>query len=57
MNLLGTSLATVVVKSMNTAANPDDHSSEIQYFDQKKAFLSNINGFELNWFMSSRSSC
>ena len=51
MNLLGTSLATVVVKSMNTAANPDDHSSEIQYFDQKKAFLSNINGFELNWFM------
>ena len=51
MNLLGTSLATVVVKSMNTAANPDDHSSEIQYFDQKKAFLSNISGFELNWFM------
>ena len=51
MNLLGTSLATVVVKSMNTAANPDDHSSEIQYFDQKKAFLSNISGFELNWFI------
>ena len=51
MNLLGTSLATVVVKSMNTAANPDDHSSEIQYFNQKKAFLSNIGGFELNWFM------
>ncbi len=51
MNLLGTALATVVVKSMNTAANPDDHSSEIQYFNQKKAFLSNINGFELNWFM------
>ena len=36
---------------MNTAANPDDHSSEIQYFDQKKAVLSNINGFELNWVM------
>ena len=51
MNLLGTSLATVVVKSMNTAANPDDHSSEIQYFNQKKAFLSNIGSFELNWFM------
>ena len=51
MNLLGTALATVVVKSMNTAANPDDHSSEIQYFNQKKAFLSNIGGFELNWFM------
>ena len=51
MNLLGTALATVVVKSMNTAANPDDHSSEIQYFNQKKAFLSNIGSFELNWFM------
>lgn len=51
MNLLGTSLATVVVKSMNTAANPDDHSSEIQYFNQKKAFLSNIGSFELNWFV------
>ncbi len=52
MNLLGTALATVIVKSMNTAANPDDHSSEIQYINPKKAFLSTFDGkFELNWFV------
>lgn len=51
MNLLGTALATVVVKSMNTAMNPNDHSSEISYIEAKKAFLTNIGKFELNWFM------
>lgn len=51
MNLLGTALATVIVKSMNTAMNPDDHSSEIRYVDAKSAFLTNIGKFELNWFM------
>lgn len=51
LNMLGTALATVVVKSMNTALNPDDHSSEIKYIDAKKAFLTNIGKFELNWFM------
>ena len=51
MNLLGTALATVVVKSMNTAMNPDDHSSEIFYVQGRKSFLSNIGSFELNWFM------
>ncbi|MDD6644367.1 MAG: ABC transporter permease [Faecousia sp.] len=52
MNLLGTALATVIVKSMNTAMNPDDHSSEIQYINAKKAFLSDFGGkFELNWFV------
>ncbi len=52
MNLLGTATATVIVKSMNTAINPDDHSSEISYIKPKQAFLSNIGGkFELNWFV------
>ena len=52
MNLLGTATATVIVKSMNTAMNPDDHSSEISYFSEKNAFVSNIGGeFELNWFV------
>lgn len=50
MNLLGTAAATVVVKSMNTAANPDDHSSEIYYPGAKTAFHSNIGSFELSWF-------
>ena len=49
--MLGTALATVVVKSMNTAINPNDHSSEIKYIDAKSALMTNIGKFELNWFM------
>ena len=51
LNMLGTAGATVLVKAMNTAANPNDHSSEIMYIEPKKAFIMNINGFEFNWFM------
>ena len=51
MNLLGTAAATVIVKAINSAANPDDVSSTIQYINAKKAFLVNIGGFEFNWFM------
>ena len=51
MNLLGTAAATVFVKAMNTAMNPDNVSSIIQYVNAKKAFIVNIGGFEFNWFM------
>lgn len=51
MNLLATAAATVFVKAMNTAANPDNHSSEIEYVTARKMFIVNINGFEFNWFM------
>lgn len=51
LNMLGTAAATVIVKAINTSANPDDVSSAIQYAGAKKAFLVNINGFEFNWFM------
>ena len=51
LNLLGTATATVIVKSMNTAANPDDHSSEIYYNNAKKAFHTTFGTFELNWFV------
>ena len=51
LNMLGTAGATVLVKAMNTAANPNDHSSEIMYIEPKKAFIMNIGGFEFNWFM------
>ena len=51
LNMLGVAAATVLVKAINTAANPDDVSSEIQYVEAKKAFLVNIGGFEFNWFM------
>ena len=51
LNMLGIAASTVIVKAINTAANPDDVSSTIQYSEAKKAFLVNINGFEFNWFM------
>ncbi len=51
MNLLGTAAATVFVKAMNTAADPNNVSSTIQYIAAKKAFLVNLGGFEFNWFM------
>ena len=51
MNLLGTAAATVFVKAMNTAMNPDNHSSEISYVAARERFLVNIRGFEFNWFM------
>ena len=51
MNLLGTAAATVFVKAMNTAADPDNVSSTIQYLDGRKACLVNIGGLEFNWCM------
>ena len=51
LNMLGIAAATVIVKAINTAANPDDVSSVIQYSIPKQALLVNINGFEFNWFM------
>ena len=51
MNLLGTAAATVLVKAINTAANPDNHSSEIEYIAARKKFIANIGSFEFNWFM------
>ncbi|MDD6024039.1 MAG: ABC transporter permease [Oscillospiraceae bacterium] len=51
MNMLGTAAATVIVKAINTAEDPNNVSSTISYIDQKKAFIINIGGFEFNWFM------
>lgn len=51
MNLLGTAAATVFVKAINIAENPNNPSSSIQYIEEKKAFLVNIGSFEFNWFM------
>ena len=51
LNMLGTAGATVLVKAINTAANPDDVSSTIQYIEQKKAFIIRMGSFEFNWFM------
>ena len=51
LTLLGTAGATVIVKAINTAANPDDVSSIIQYAAPKKAFTVNLGSFEFSWFM------
>lgn len=51
MNMLGTAAATVIVKAINTAENPDNVSSTIQYIAQKKAFIVKLGKFEFNWFM------
>ena len=51
MNILGTALATVIVKAINIANNPDDVSSNVQYIQGKKAFIINIGSFQLNYFM------
>ena len=51
LNMLGIAASTVIVKAMNTAANPDDVSSIISYTEAKRKLLFNIGTFEGNWFM------
>ena len=51
MNMLGTALATVMVKAINMAADSSNVASTIQYVQQKKAFLVKIGSFEFSWFM------
>ena len=50
MNLLGTAAATVIVKAINTAADPNNPSSEIMYVEAKKNFIL-VEGTEFSWFM------
>ena len=51
MNILSTAAATVIVKAINMAENPDNVSATIQYVGAKKALIVRIGGFEFNWFM------
>lgn len=51
MNMLATAVATIIVRSINSAENPNNVSTSLQYINQKKMFLVNIFGFEFNWFM------
>ena len=51
MNILATAAATVMVKSINMAEDPNNVSSVIQYIQAKKAFIVRIGRFEFNWFM------
>lgn len=51
MNILATAAATVIVKAINMAENPDNVSSTVQYVNAKKAFIVKLGKFEFNWFM------
>ena len=51
LNMLGTAAATVIVKAVNTAKNPDNVSSIVEYIQPKKAFVFKAGSIELSWFM------
>ena len=48
MNLMGTAAATVLVKAINTATNPDNPSATISYVKPRAAFLI-TEGKEFSW--------
>ncbi|MBQ9304940.1 MULTISPECIES: ABC transporter permease [unclassified Butyrivibrio] len=51
LNMLAAAAATVIVKTINIAENPDNVSSTVQYVASKKALVVNIGSFQFNWFM------
>ena len=51
MNILGTAAATVIIKAINTAADPDNVSSIVQYNIAKEKFIIRIGDFQLNWLV------
>ncbi len=51
LNMLAAAAATVIVKSINIAENPDNVSSTVQYTQTKKALVVPIGSFQFNWFM------
>ena len=51
LNMLAAAAATVIVKSINMAENPDNVSSTVQYMAGKKALVVNFGSFQFNWFM------
>ncbi|MGM9918679.1 MAG: ABC transporter permease [Lactimicrobium massiliense] len=51
MNLLATAVASVIIRTYNTAHNSSDVSTILAYVDQKKKFLIYFGSFEFSWFM------
>ena len=51
LNMLAAAAATVIVKSINIAENPDNVSSTVQYVQTKKALVVSMGTFQFNWFM------
>ena len=50
LNMLGVAAATVIVKAINTANDPNNVSSIVSYIEPKKAFTFHIGELALNWF-------
>ncbi len=51
LNMLAAAAATIIVKTINIAENPDNVSSTVQYVQTKKALVLNIGSIQLNWFI------
>ena len=51
LNMLAAAAATVIVKSINIAENPDNVSSTVQYVQTNKALVVSMGSFQFNWFM------
>ena len=51
MNMLGTALATVIVKALNMMVDVNNVSSTVEYVNEKKVFYFNVGSLELSWFM------
>ena len=51
LNMLGVAGVTVIIKAINTAANPDDVSSAVNYGAAREKFLVKLGDFEFSWFM------
>lgn len=51
LNMLAAAAATVIVKTINIAENPDNVSSTVQYVQGKKALSVDIGSFQLNLFI------
>lgn len=50
MNMLGTALATVIVKTINRSLDASDTSSQVKYGEQKEAFSVSLGEFDFSWF-------
>ncbi len=52
VNMLATAAATVIVKAFNTArSNGTDFSAKLDYVQPQKAFIFNVAGIQLSWFV------
>jgi simple sugar transport system permease protein len=51
LNMLAAATATIIVKSINIAENPDNVSSTVQFVQNRQTLVVSLGKFEFNWFM------